>query len=380
MTVRKHQDFNVFPRGKAKCKALKKKPIYYYQFRRTDGTLTYAKSTGCTSRTEAYQYVQNLITEGKIQCGSDLLFHNYVSSFYDEDSTWVRDKKSLGTDRKPAIGEKQIKKYQGFVKHYFIPYLPNKLISTYTPTDIKEFRLVLLEKTSLCAKSINDVNSCLRIVFTTAMDDGLIARNPFRGIKPLLTEPSTRDAFSLEEVKLIIDYFSNNELIRLFILTAACTGMRLAEINSLRRDNIRDTYIDLRDQYRGGQLLPLKTREARKIPICNELHNILLHTIPHGKEFVFDSLSDNRASNLLREMLINVIPEKRIKHGYCFHSLRHFANTYYLSHGIMPIKVACVMGHSTGVSSMQERYTNFSEKDFDEFYKVQSELFQYLTN
>ena len=77
-------------------------------------------------------------------------------------------------------------------------------------------------------------------------------------------------------------------------------------------------------------------------------------------------------------MLVKTMPEKRNEHGYCFHSLRHFANTYFLSQGIAPIKVACVLGHSTGVSSMQERYTNFTENDFTEFYEVQSELYRVL--
>ena len=79
-------------------------------------------------------------------------------------------------------------------------------------------------------------------------------------------------------------------------------------------------------------------------------------------------------------MLRKTMPEKRKEHGYCFHSLRHFANTFFLSKGIAPIKVACVLGHSSGISSMQERYTNFTEDDFSEFYRVQSELFHFLTD
>ena len=110
---------------------------------------------------------------------------------------------------------------------------------------------------------------------------------------------------------------------------------------------------------------------------CN-IVNLLISKIPEGKEFVFDSLADNRASDLLRKMLIKTMSEKRESHGYCFHSLRHFANTYFLSKGILPIKVASVLGHSTGVSSMQERYTNFNEEDFLEFYAIQKELFHYL--
>ena len=376
----RYKDFVVYPRDKKIRKTQNRKPIYYYQYRLADGSQSNPHSTGCTSRTAAYQYVQRLIDNGTIQCGSDIRFLSYASNFFDENSTWVRDKKALGTDKKPGIGDIQVKKYQGFVNHYFIKYLPNKVISLFTPSDIKEFRQHLLEEENLSRKTINDIMSCLRIIFTVALDDGLISRNPFRGIKPLITEPDPRDAFSLEEVKVISDYFSNNKLIQLFIVIAACTGMRLSEINAIRKSNIKETYIDLKDQYRGRKLLPLKTREARKIPLCSELHDILIKTIPVNKEFVFDSLADNRASDMLRNMLLKTMPEKREKHGYCFHSLRHFSNTYYLSKGIAPIKVASVMGHSTGVSSMQERYTNFNENDFSELYSIQSELFKFLIN
>ena len=376
--ARRHQNFLLYQRSKKLRKAQKRKPIYYFQYRLADGSLSSPRSTGCTSRTEAYQFVQRLIEDGLIQCGSDCLFRSYASTFYNEGSIWVKDKKALGTQNRPGIGEIQIRKYQGFVTHYFIKYLPNKLLSSFSPSDIKEFRQNLLDHENLARKTINDIMSCLRIMFTSALDDGLIARNPFRGVKPLVTEPTPRDAFTLEEVKQIVDFFSRNEIIQKFILVAACTGMRLAEINSLRESNIKDTYIDLQDQYRGRQLLPLKTREARKIPICPELRDLLETTIPEGKQFVFDSLPDNKASDMLREMLVKTMPEKRKEHGYCFHSLRHFANTFYLSKGVLPIKVACVLGHSTGVSSMQERYLNFTEKDFSEFYDIQSELFKFL--
>ncbi len=378
--MRRHQEFILYQRFKTLRKAQKRKAIYYFQYRLADGTLSNPHSTGCTSRTEAFQYVQSLIDSGKLQCNDKTMFRAYASSFYTDDATWVKDRRALGTKKRPGIGDIQVKKYQGFVNHYFLKYLPNKPLNSFCPTDIKEFRQYLLDNEKLSRKTINDLMSCLRIMFVTAMDDGLVVRNPFRGVKPLLTEPKPRDAFTLEDVKNIVDYFSGNEKVKTFIIVAACTGMRLAEINSLRKANIEETFIDLRDQYRGGKLLPLKTREARKIPICSELREKLLATIPEGKEFVFDSLSDNRASDLLRDMLLKTMPEKRKEHGYCFHSLRHFSNTFYLSKDVPPIKVASVLGHSTGVSSMQERYLNFTEKDFVEIYDVQSELFHFLAN
>ena len=249
--ARRTQDFILYQRAKKLRKAQKRKPIYYCQYRLADGTLSNPFSTGYTSRTEAYQYVQRLIDNGKIQCGSDSMFRTYAASFYNEDSTWVLDKKSLGTENKPCIGVIQIKKYQGFVRNYINKYISNKLVSSFTPSEIKEFRQNLLENENLSRKTINDIMSCLRIMFTSALDDGLISRNPFRGIRPLITEPKPRDAFSIDEVKQIVDYFSNNEIIKTFIIVAACTGMRLAEINSLIKSNIQETYIDLTQVLRG---------------------------------------------------------------------------------------------------------------------------------
>ena len=51
---------------------------------------------------------------------------------------------------------------------------------------------------------------------------------------------------------------------------------------------------------------------------------------------------------------------------------------YLLSQNVSPVKVAAVLGHSTGVSSVQERYTNFTEADYVEVYEKQSKLFKEL--
>ena len=79
----------------------------------------------------------------------------------------------------------------------------------------------------------------------------------------------------------------------MFNFVAALTGMRLSEINSLRKDNIKPTYIDLCDQYLRGELRPLKTKEARKIPICPELYTVLQQRINQSNDGYVFYLSDN---------------------------------------------------------------------------------------
>ena len=220
-------------------------------------------------------------------------------------------------------------------------------------------------------KSVNNILSVFKIIFDVAQSDDVLTSSPLRGIKPLMKLPSLRNAFTLEDAK--------NQSQHSFNFVAALTGLRLSEINALRKENIFPTYIDLKDQYLRGELRPLKTKEARKIPICPELFKFLSERIEHSPDgFVFYDVGATKASDSLRKVLNENIPERKKECGYCFHSWRHFYNTYLLSNNINPIKVAAVLGHSTGVGSVQERYTNFTDADYKEIYDIQSQLFNEL--
>jgi len=70
--------------------------------------------------------------------------------------------------------------------------------------------------------------------------------------------------------------------------------------------------------------------------------------------------------------------QARVKRGLCFHSWRHFFNTYLLAENVPPVKVAAVLGHSTGAGSMQERYTNWRPDMFPEVYAAQEKLVKLL--
>lgn len=354
--------------------------IYYYQTYKPDGTLTSGKSTGCKTKSAAIHYCQTLLMQGRIWTGSNIPFSSYAEHFFDYDSIWVQDKIASGTPEHPALSPLYLKKLQSNVRLHLLPYFAKRKFSTIKPTDIKEYRLYLLREKNLSFKSVNDVISTLKIIIDVALTDDVLIASPLRGIKPLMKNASVRSAFTLEDAKKILcEYKWVNQSQRLFNFVAAVTGMRLSEINSLRRENVKTTYIDLRDQYLRGELRPLKTKEARKIPICPELFEVLQKRINKSNDgYVFYDVGATKASNNLHKILVENMPERNEERGYCFHSWRHFYNTYLLSNNISPVKVAAVLGHSTGVSSVQERYTNFTEADYKEIYEVQSKLFNEL--
>ena len=354
--------------------------IYYYQTYKPDGTLTSGKSTGCRTKSAAIHYCETLLMQGRMWSGSNILFSNYAEHFFDIDSIWVQDKLASGTPDHPALSPLYLKKLQSSVRMHLIPYFGNKRFSMIKPNDVKEFRLYLLREKNLSFKSVNNIISVFKIIVDVALTEDVLTVSPLRGIKPLIVNPSVREAFTLEDAKTILcDYKWANQSQRLFNLVAACTGLRLSEINSLRKENIKPTYIDLSDQYLRGELRPLKTKEARKIPICPELYTLLSERIQKSHDgYVFYDVGATKASDSLHKVLVANMPERNKERGYCFHSWRHFYNTYLLSNNISDTKVAAVLRHSTGVSSVQERYTNFTEADYKEIYDIQSILFKEL--
>lgn len=351
--------------------------IYYYQAYKPDGTLAYGKSTGCKSKKSAIHYCQTLLMQGRIWTGANITFANYAEHFFDIDSIWVQDKLASGTKDHPGISPLYLKKLQSTVHNHLIPYFGAKKFSSIKANDIKEFRLYLLQEKELSFKSVNNIMSTFKIIVDVALTDDVLIHSPLTGITQLVKNPSPREAFTLKDAKAILRKYNwGNESQRLFNFISAVTGLRLSEINSLRKENIKPTYIDLKDQYLRGELRPLKTKESRKIPICPELYKLLIERIKTSNDgFVFYDVGATQASNSLRKILIENMPERRNERGYCFHCWRHFYNTYLLSHNVSSLKVAAVLGHSTGKGSVQERYTNFTEEDYKEIYDLQSKLF-----
>lgn len=301
--------------------------IYYYQAYKPDGTLTSGKSTGCKTKSAAIHYCQTLLMQGRIWTGSNILFTTYAEHFFDYDSIWVQNKMASGTPEHPALSNLYLKKLQSTVRLHLLPYFGNKKFSMIKPTDVKELRLFLLREKKLSFKSVNDVISVFKIIVDVALADDVLTMSPLRGIRPLMNNYGPRDAFTIKEAKTIFQAdWKNNETARMFNFVAACTGMRLSEINAIRKENLKPTYIDLRDQLLRGKLSPLKTKEARRIPICRELYEVLNARIDNNYAFV---IGQNIGSKCLAKVLDRIMPQEKKEHGYSFHSWRHFFNTYY---------------------------------------------------
>ncbi|MBQ5449896.1 MAG: hypothetical protein IIT57_07630, partial [Treponema sp.] len=117
--------------------------------------------------------------------------------------------------------------------------------------------------------TVNIKMNVLKVVLKSAFLDGLITKNPFLALKDIKYEKKIRDAFSIEDVKFI--YSSVDGKLKDIVLLYALTGLRLAELSAVSKDDIREKdglhYIHLTRQFR-KEFLPLKTKTERDIPIA----------------------------------------------------------------------------------------------------------------
>ncbi len=377
-----HGNYDLYRRKSAK------KVYYYYRAYRPDGSRTSGKSTGQTSERAARKYCEDLYRAGLLVPHSTVLFESYARHWFKWDECpYVKDRRASGTKRKPGITQSYAKQLRGFLLNHIMPYFGKTPISKINPVMIRKWRIWLREGrndngvniSGLTNKSINNIASALKIIMDWAYAEEVIHKDPFRGISQLLVDDDTRGAFTLDQLVTIFHSPWDSEEARLFALIAATTGMRESEVRAIRRDCLYPDYIDVTMQYKPmGGLSPLKTKEARKVPICRELYELIdAHT--GSKYFTFDSgngvpLTVKYFVPRFDKIVLEHFKNEKEENNLVFHSLRHFFNTYLQAENVPVNKVDAVIGHSGGKGSMTARYTDWRPEMFPEVYKAQEKL------
>jgi integrase len=149
----------------------------------------------------------------------------------------------------------------------------------------------------------------------------------------------------------------------------------VAEIRALRREVIFPQYLDVYSQYH-KKLTPVKTNEARKVPISPRIYDLLQKT-RNENDFVF-SFHLGRINEILDGQMPPDVAAQKADRKLSFHSWRHFFNTYLFTENISPVKVNFVIGHSSGAGSMADAYLHFMPEHYPEVYAAQDKLLDAL--
>lgn len=364
---RYREPFTIFPRTLPTGRV-----VYYYRTYSPDGERTTAHSTGKSNKTQARCYCAELLEKGMLYSATGMTFKVYASHFFDDNSQWMLDKIQAGQGKEQPIAKNTLKAYRHNLESYLLPFFSNIKLIDIKPSHIKKFRAKLIDQ-SLSNSVINLSCTCLKIILSYAMSEQLIIKDPFVAIPTMYINAKTKQAFTSDMLKTTFNKKWSSSERKTFALIAAVTGMRISEISAIRKETLHTEYIDVRDQLLDKELQPVKDGEKRKVRICEELYKLIEKCIERNKNFAFPEAQDTYRTEFYKQSGLETV-EKRKESKLTFHSLRHFANTYFITNGIPEIKVKSMLGHSSGKGSMTERYANFLPSDFNDVAELQKNL------
>ena len=247
-------------------------------------------------------------------------------------------------------------------------------------------------------KVIADVSQ----VFTAALDDGIITRNPLkaRSVQKPQAVKTEATPWTVAEIEAVVDQLPGH-LAALPYLGSAC-GMRQGELFGAALGDLdflrKIMHVDVQVKYVAGCLFfaPVKNKKTRDVPVADPVIPLLAEhvrqyppvkvTLPWGapdgkpttRELMFTT-SDGRALNRNAFNRVwqaawrtaGVDPERGRQNG-C-HVLRHTAASAWLSAGLSLAKVAVYLGDTKEV--VLATYAHFMPDDDDRAREIMNAFF-----
>lgn len=273
------------------------------------------------------------------------------------------------------------------LRDHILPYLGDLPLDRLDPEILERWMLDLTRAPKkLSNKRVNNVASVLRVMLREAKRLRVIPSNPFDDVHELGVARSETGVITLEEFRSVFDprTWSDHWKEHVYYaasLTAAVTAMRQSEVIGVIAPNVHDTHIVVDKQWsnRLRERVATKGKSTRYVPIPAFVHRELAPHLEHGG-FVFSfqsgdyPINQNRLAEAFYAALASagISAEAREARRLKFHSLRHFANTYFRGAGVLDAKIRAVTEHST--AAMTDHYTHFSLEDYRDILEAQRSL------
>lgn len=359
------EPFTIFPRVVRSGKT-----IYYFQYRKTDGTRSTAKSTGCSSMAAAKRFCNELYNSGAFGSSDKIFFTDYTKDFFSTDSRYYKWKLA----NKEKITFETLLAYDKFLRNQLLPYFENFELDKIRRADIKEW--VIWANSKWSSKTVNSAQTVLNLIFKQAIDDEILEYNPAAGLTFRTIEKKERQLLTIPEIRRMYNslWWYDNKTI---FLLSVCTGMRISEIVALRKENIYKNYLDVKHSYsRAFGLGETKTGIARFIPVPEQITR-LLHS---DYDYIFvNHEGKNKGKPLnINSFYCNIVDVyNSCKINYKqrnldVHTNRNFFISYLQSQNVPEPKIRAVVGHKD--NSMTNLYTYWKPEMFPEVYEAQEKL------
>jgi integrase len=250
--------------------------------------------------------------------------------------------------------------YQDAWRLHIQPFLGSKQLRDVTPQVVRGWRTMLLE-TGRGEPTGAKAYRRLRAVLNTALDDGLISRNPCRIKGADRTKTPERPVATVRQVYALADAVGAR--FRAMILLAAVSGLRWAELVGLRRGDLDLDSSTLRVPRRVAELRdggmeegPTKTAAGLRsvaLPevVVTELQNHLATFVgPETIALLFTGAQGGRLrrGNFRRAVKwANACVAAGLPEGFHFHDLRHTGDHLASRAGASTRELMYRMGHAS---------------------------------
>jgi integrase len=368
---------------------LKRNSVYYVRFRLPDGTRSTPRSTGQTARGRAEQWAIECLKENRVFSSKDrITFSEYSKDFFNETGTYAMNKRNSGK----RLGLHHLRERRDILEHHINPFLGNYALHDIKYRDLETFRNSMFSK-GYAGQTISKCLQTINAILREACKDELI------NALPLIPDCSTavkkqRGCLSVEEMRVLLQRNRWKD-IRVYAacMLSASTGLRIGEIQGLVMSDLHfsEGFLVCRRSYdyRFRVLNPTtKNGRARNIVLSSKVIEILQKMIassPHSNlteespVFWADTIS---ANPIERNTIIkgynralasmDISKEIRSQRGLCFHSFRHFCNSFYVNSKLPLQQIQNQLGHLS--PEMTERYYHVTMSEMNEVRQAQNSM------
>jgi len=240
-----------------------------------------------------------------------------------------------------------------------LAYFGSKKMLDINPFLVEKYKVTRSKAVTVRGKersraSVNRELELLSRIYNLAISNREVRNNPVAEVDHYKGEVRrSRYLLPDEEERLMAQFTGKRTHLRLIVLVALHTGMRLGEILKLRRREL--------DFHRGEILVTrTKTDEDRRVPMNDRLYQELVsHCAGLVSEYVFVNPETGRPLVCIKRAFEKALEDAAIE-DFRFHDLRHTAATRMGEAGIDPFTIAAILGHKS--IAMTASYTHATQQ------------------
>lgn len=272
------------------------------------------------------------------------------ASFGEYAAAWIKER--------PGLRPNTVQVYQYMLAAHLQPFFGNRAVADIREAHVRRWRGELLDS-GVSPASVAKAYRLMKAIMSTAVDDGIVHRNPCRVRGAGQDRSPERPVLSVREVVALVEVMP--ERYRALVLLAAFGSLRWGELAALRRSDVDVEQGTVRVERSltelggGGYVFgPPKSTAGKRMVVVPAVirpalaHHLATFTASQPDALVFTSSTGVllRDGNFRRRVWRPALAKVGLS-GTHFHDLRHTGNTLTATAGASLRELMDRMGHSS---------------------------------